>query len=302
MKWAETVTCVVRSVGERTTSACVASLAKQLSDEPVVVSVDVHREMVRRTFETALDAGKPLLLAVDADVLPYVGAVSSILELANLVPQNYFLVSGRIDDHLLGVARVGGLRVYRTQHLRKALGHLERSGSMRPESGLIKPMAAHGAPTAVGSRVLGVHDAEQYLFDVYRKGFFYAHRNLDLVPDLVRRWRGVETGEAKSLLAGISNGLLAKEAGPDFANHDAQSTRELLAGLGLEERRSMAPDYDSLRVVGPSPEAWWTDPRPTRLSHVLTEKRRNGHSLPAAAARVTLRGVLRRLDGESAGG
>ena len=160
------VICVVRSVGERTTDACVKALEAQTGQEPEVLGELSFRDTVRRCFTSALESGEPLLLTCDADVLPYAGCVDELLMLDRQVPQNYFQIVGDVDDHLFGRTRNGGLRLYRVDWLERALRLLEHSDSVRPESGLILPMAKKGHPSAYSDAVLGLHAAHQSRSDV----------------------------------------------------------------------------------------------------------------------------------------
>ena len=157
------IACVVRTVGERTTDLCAELLEKDLGQAPERISIPVHRDMVQRCFEYALEQEADVLITVDADVLPYKGGASELLRLYRTVPSNTFVIVPRIDDHLLGKERVGGLRLYRVSLLRKALELLPTSSNVRPESSLMTPMAAAGFPSVMAESVCGLHDAEQYL-------------------------------------------------------------------------------------------------------------------------------------------
>lgn len=183
------VICVVRSVGERTTDACVKALEAQTGQEPEVLGELSFRDAVRRCFTSALESGEPLLLTCDADVLPYAGCVDELLMLDRQVPQNYFQIVGDVDDHLFGRTRNGGLRLYRVDWLERALRLLEHSDSVRPESGLILPMAKKGHPSAYSDAVLGLHAAHQSRSDVYRTAKFFAHKHAQSVAELAALWR-----------------------------------------------------------------------------------------------------------------
>ena len=101
------------------------------------------------------------------------------------VPQNYFQIVGDVDDHLFGRTRNGGLRLYRVDWLERALRLLEHSDSVRPESGLILPMAKKGHPSAYSDAVLGLHAAHQSRSDVYRTAKVFAHKHAQAVAELL---------------------------------------------------------------------------------------------------------------------
>lgn len=292
------ITCVVRSVGERTTALCVELLEDELGEPPEVVSIPVHRDMVKRCLELGIEHDADLLIVVDADVLTYRGGIQGLLRLYDTIPSGTFSLVPRIDDHLLGKERPGGLRMYRGALLAKALEFLPKSSQMRPESGLMAPMAAAGHPSVMAESVWGLHDAGQYLVDIYRKGGFYGHRNVRLVPELLDRWRSPasedEYLEFRAALLGLADGLVSLHRGPDFAEHLAEVALAALESRGISERPALDPAARAeIAARLPEPrlsDRWWTYPTPTSTLGKLRESRR----LKRSILRTGLSGALRR--------
>lgn len=286
------VICVVRSVGERTTDACVKALEAQTGQEPEVLGELSFRDTVRRCFTSALESGEPLLLTCDADVLPYAGCVDELLMLDRQVPQNYFQIVGDVDDHLFGRTRNGGLRLYRADWLERALRLLEHSDSVRPESGLILPMAKKGHPSAYSDAVLGLHAAHQSRSDVYRTAKFFAHKHAQSVAELAALWRtGGPESDFAVALEGLCAGLVDDAVGPDVGlrrGGRALVDNELPALSVADETEilnGLPPTLPSMR--------WATYPTPVTLHGRFDEFRRRGDSFAADTVARLLRRALR---------
>lgn len=297
---ASDVVCVVRSVGERTTPACIKALHSQVGSEPIVVGAPVFRDTLPECFERALESGKPLLLTCDADVLPYHGAVDELLRLNAKVPAHYFQVVCEVDDHLFGSSRNGGLRLYRAEFLAAALEELQRSDEERPESGLVKRMAARGHPSAYGRSVLGLHDFGQFHRDVFRKAGFFAHKHGQTITRLAARWReGCDANaDFEVALAGLAAGLLVDTPGPDLRT--SLDVRNL--GGTHEYSTEIQPltdaEADSLILELPhvaSTDEWVTFPAPRAFLARAREQRRLGRSVTADVSRRSVRALSRWL-------
>ena len=296
------IVCVIRTVGERTTEACGAALQAQLGQQPICIGNPIFRETVRQCFDIALDSSKPLLLTVDADVLPYPGAVDELLRINSEVPDRYFQVVASVNDHIFGAARIGGLRLYRVVHLDVARLMLESSNPLRPESGLVKPMAATGRPSAYGTSVVGLHDSNQYNVDLYRKGAFFARKHDSQLPTLLERLRrGVdEEPDFRALLLGIRAGITDVDPSPDAAGFSASRALEDLRSVAIAERAPLG-DHEIADLLAALPnalrvDAWRTYPVPSKLVERAREKRRLGESVPRDIVARLLRRVLHKLD------
>lgn len=295
------IVCVVRSVGERTSPACIASLREQLGAEPSVIGLPVFRETLRACLQLGIESGKPLLLTCDADVLPYRGAVAELLRLDAQVPANYFQVVCEVDDHLFGQPRNGGLRLYRTEHLALALRELERSDAHRPESGLQRPMAGHGHPSAYGASVLGIHDSQQYHADVFRKAGFFAHKHASSVPDLAARWRAGRaiTPDFAVALSGLATGLLSDSPGPDLQSALSATGSQNPSGAPFGELAPLTDEEVAALVAG-APEVlvidrWVTFPASRGLRARAHEQRRLGQSVVRDLVQRAVASLARRV-------
>lgn len=282
----EEVFALVRSIGERTTPLCVSALEAELGDLPMVVSFPVFRETLRCCYSMALESGFKYLLTCDADVVPYAGSVDELLRLNREVPTHYFQVVCRVDDHLFGKPRTGGMRLYRVSALQLALSELASSDATRPESSLVRSLGGHGRPSAYCDSVIGMHDAGQYLADVYRTAYFFAHKHAASIPELAAHWRAAQSGSSdlRVALAGLADGLQSSDPGPDARSFNPASAAAVLERLGLYE---LAPiDGDDLaewldrRAPLRRMTRWTTYPYPRGLAR-SAELRRNEQSILA---------------------
>lgn len=209
------LTIVIRTAGERTVEACKSLLLHQVP----ACSVEIVNERpfecaLLKTYEIGIDRGSKWLMTLDADVLLRDGAVSKFLAEAENMPDNYFQIEGRIHDKLTGQYRQAGHRIYRTSMLRKAIGVIPHSGTeIRPEYSTLVRMEALGFPSIRVGLVVGLHDYEQYLRDIYCKSFVHANKHAWLVGDLVDRWKRLAPSDPDFgvALRGLVDGLLSSE-------------------------------------------------------------------------------------------
>jgi hypothetical protein len=183
---------VVRTVGERTTEACVERVRRQLPGVRLArVRASPFRRALQASYAQALRLGAAWTLILDADVILRAGAISRLLAVADAEPPSTFVVQGIVRDKLFGILRPAGNHLYRTEHLRRALDCLVDDGlSMRPESRTIDRVVAGGGYGYTQRDVLvGVHDFEQFFADVARKAFLHAFKHQRFLTRVWRRWR-----------------------------------------------------------------------------------------------------------------
>ena len=183
---AKDVTAIVRSVGERTETACYNLLAEQVPAENIVIINEVpFSAAVAKTFQVGIERGLPWTLCIDADVLLRYGAVNDLLAIAAQADKNVFEIQSNILCKFFGGPRQAGNHIYRTSLLNKALDCIPKTEVIRPETNTIKQMAARGFPRLeIKKLTIGLHDYEQYYVDIYRKAFVQAHKHGHLATTL----------------------------------------------------------------------------------------------------------------------
>lgn len=184
------VIAVVRSMGERTESACVRRIEAQAGRVEVLRDVTPFAEAVRQCFTLAIESGAAWLLTVDADVLPEKGALRALMRQAS--SHRGWQIVGRVNCRLYGGTRMAGVRLYRVSALPAVLPYIP-SGIARPE-GTLARLFAGWEPS---DSVVGLHDHEQWMRDYHRKGLQHREKH----PDWKKRAEGWRASGKPDLMA-----------------------------------------------------------------------------------------------------
>lgn len=259
-------TVIIRSVGERTESACRKLILDQgVGDEALItVNETPFSRALLRGCEIGMDAGKRWTFFVDADLLLRPGSIRRMVEIAEKQPPNVCEVQGYVLDKLFGGARMGGVHVYRTALLSKFIKSIPQEGSdIRPESRALQTMADLGFPWRLIPELVGLHDFEQSYEDIFRKSFVLAHKQIHLVSLFANFWRerSNEDPDYRVALAGFAAGLTHQ--GEVRIDKTAAYYRQGLNYLELEEKKDLpASKWDLDRVENTianwqEPEIYW---------------------------------------------
>jgi hypothetical protein len=202
---------VVRSSGERTLQVCVDLIKNQSNDFQVqVIEEQPFDKALLSCYKIGLKSGAEWLITVDADMYLVDDAIKTLLAEAEKMPPNYFQLQGTIFDYITGSVRWAGPRIYRTAFLAEAIRHLESSETrIRPEYSTIQHMAKMEYPSRSISKVLCLHDFDQYYKDLYRKAFVHAIKHDEMLTELVRRCKSEMTKypDFRVILKGLWDGV-----------------------------------------------------------------------------------------------
>ena len=176
---AEDVFVVIRAAGERTEAVTHALAAHELSPSRIAVLHEVpFATAIRKAFERGVAEAAEWTLCLDADVLLRPGAIADLLVEARRQDAAAFGVSGTVADVLLGQWRVAGQHLYRTALLGKALEKAKFDpAKRRPESHVKRYMREAGHPWIQSSVMMGLHDAEQFYADIFRKVVVHSRKH-----------------------------------------------------------------------------------------------------------------------------
>jgi len=263
------VCCIVRAAGERTADACVRCLSQQVPSAAVeTVSEVPFAETYRKAIELGIARDQRWTLMVDADILPRQDLVPRITSVAESLDNTWLRILPRANCKLIGGPRHGGVNLYNTRHLRRAMTFADKAGSeVRPESYVNLRMAEVGYPTLLVSDTVGLHDYEQSYADLYRKGVFLTKK----VPQLagVRRemWLrlGREDDDFKAAWCGsVDADHNFGRVDSDIRQFERPQIQHRLAGLGMGEKDPLDADNgsllsfadDTMREFHPQPEYW----------------------------------------------
>ena len=205
------VTLIVRSCGERTTEACLRMLGRPAH----LITGTPFSDTLRRAFERGIAEGRPYTVMVDADVLPYLHLVPTLVESAEADNSPWFEKHALIFCKLFG-RRGAGNRIYRTSLLPSALALLPRhADDERPETAIIQDMAVAGHSRAAIDTVVGLHGWEQDYRDIYRVAYVHAVKSRDRMAKYLPRWgKAALRGDRDFEVALIGADAGARHEGP----------------------------------------------------------------------------------------
>lgn len=241
---------VVRSVGERTSEACLALLRRELPEENIAVVRNIpFDQAVCRTFELGLQSGRPWVLALDSDMLLRPSALLRMVETAYTQPENVFAIWTMALDKAFRVYRPVGMHLYRASLLARARERSEGrdlAGCLRPESAMVDVMRNDGCLAAQTDLVVGLHDYKQAYRDLLTKGCVHARKHAAIVALLRPLWRDLARRDPDyaALLRGADFG--ERYAGKIAIDHAALTklTAEELAAFGRPEKPAFVPGPD----------------------------------------------------------
>ena len=253
------VTVIVRECGERTRDRCVGLLTALCGRDDVTrVAAADFATVLRRSLEAGLAAGRRWTLCIDADVLP-MPALAALVSSARRLEHDVFAVQGLVVDKLLLCRRPAGNHLYRTRYIEHALpliGH----GEVRPETAMIQAMAARGYGLYQARTVVGLHDHQQYLADLYGKAWLHGHKHSQLGDLLVSAWQARAAADADYRVALAAFAAARSRPGtPRLARSEtAASAGAALRELGLDEKPPLAPAAPgTLAIVSSSDLPTW---------------------------------------------
>lgn len=245
---------VQRHAHERTQGAGLELAAREFPGAAIAtVAAGDFPATLRACFETAVELDRPWTVTLDGDVLLLPGSGAAIRALATRTPQVVGHLDLLVQDRVTGEARNAGVRLYRTSTMRTALAEGDWTGTLRPETHLLESLGSIRGRTV--ALLVGVHDHEQYLRDLFRTAFVMVRKKAHQRERLVRLWEErAGSTDAAALLAGAQ---AAARSDVPFAI-DASTTRALsdafLSTAGLEEKGPLvaAPSDAALEALVPA--------------------------------------------------
>jgi len=254
---------IIRSAGERTEELCRKMILEQGINEK-----DIHMihevpfsKALKTSYELGIKSGKKWTFCVDADVLLRPGSIEKMIELAESAPKKVCQVQGYILDKFFGGIRRGGVHVYRTELLHKALTKIPDEGiNVRPESFLLREMEKEGYPHKIEPYIVGTHDDEQYNFDIYRKAFVQAVKHTSRSELFIKHWKSncINDHDFKVALKSFSDSIMSFDS--VFINKNQSLYMDKFKSTGFEEKSEINLDSYSLDMIEKKIEEWtYTD-------------------------------------------
>lgn len=190
--FSERAAVVVRSVHERTEQLCCELiLAQGVPEEHLFLIHEApFSAAMKKSFTIGIETNLPWTYCVDADVLLRRGAIEKMIELAEQQRTEICEIQGYVLDKFFGGPREGGIHLYRTGLLQRAIEQIPDEGvNIRPEFHTLEALRKLGFPYKQMPVLVGLHDFEQFYSDIYRKSFVQAHKHLRQTDLFLGVWR-----------------------------------------------------------------------------------------------------------------
>lgn len=262
----DSVTIIIRSVGERTETLCRKLILDQgVPEEAVfVINEAPFSKAMKVGFEIGIAEKRPWTYCVDADLMLRPKSILNMIQHADRQPSNVCEIQGFILDKFFGGARMGGVHVYRTSLLDRVINLIPPEGKdIRPETHALNSMRAVGYPWITVKELVGVHDFEQSYEDIFRKCYVQAHKHLGHTEQLVPFWRSKSESDMdyQIALAGFSEGI--KHFGEVRIDKRAEYFKKSMRGLEARSKDEIdLSEWDLERVESMilnwvEPEEYW---------------------------------------------
>lgn len=238
------ITIVIRSSGERTVPLIWNLLIKQVSKNQIHEINEVpNGRALRVAFHVAIEKNRKWLLLIDGDILPKSNLIDRMLQIAEQINKRVYCIQCNNLDKMMRYPRPSGIHMYRTSLLEKALNMIPAENqTMRPESTTMLCMKKNGYPTLFADDVLALHDFKQYYKDLYRKGYFCAHKFSNEIPYLKKLWKKLaqENKDYLVLLEGLSRGELYDGLVVSNVDYfDKLNFPKILSEMGISEKNDL---------------------------------------------------------------
>ena len=242
---------VIRSAGERTEQLCRELILEQgICPENIsIVRETPFSAALKKAYQLGIERGLKWTLCIDADVLLRPGAVEKMTSLAEHQDKKVIEIEGFVLDKFASGPRTGGIHLYRTSVLSKALEYIPPEGEdIRPESYTLKALAEVGYKWKVVPYLVGIHDFEQYYKDIFRKCFVHAHKHLDLAKLYLSIWREEANSDMDyaAALRGFASGV--EHSGEVLIDSRQEIYQNLVSELQLQEKQPL--DLEKYSLAG----------------------------------------------------
>jgi hypothetical protein len=276
----ELASIVIRSANERTEQLCRKLIIEQgvSSENLFIVKEAPFSAALKKSFELGIERGLKWTLCNDADVLLRPGAVENMVHFAEQQDEQICEIQGFILDKFIGGPRNGGVHLYRTSLLTKALEKVPPEGvNVRPEYHTLLAMAAIGHTWKTIPFLVGIHDFEQYYIDIFRKCFIHAHKHLDLTELFLSFWRERAITDMDYIVAldGFASGV--EYLGEVFIDSRQEIFQTLLSKYQVQEKKELALEKYSPGEIEELINNWvepdlYHELYPTKFGLVVDEK------------------------------
>lgn len=214
---------------ERSLKDSFESSAKQVGAENVyLISCPSFRESMLTSFNTALFYGWDWFVFMGGDQILLDSAVETLVSKSQEYDETIFRVSGSGYDKLLMIHRNMAPCLYNGNLMDEAL-KIKNIPEIQPEAYVSRQMKKKGYGFVKIIDALAIHDENQYLKDVYKKGYNEAGKFLNFIRNngIMERLERAKGDDYRVFLEGINDYIKGMERDPE----------EVLKALNIKEKQ-----------------------------------------------------------------
>ena len=243
----------LRTIGERTEHCLLKQIGGEISKENIaIVNETPLTNTLKKAFSLAINKGNSWTLHIDADVLLLPGSLKGMTKKLMALPKDVFAAQFLVADYLLGDIRYAGNGAYRTDLLPLCLPFVAESvDKIRPVRHVIQRMEEKGYRFFdQREEIVGIHDAEQFYRDIYRKALVYAFKHLNKASEFIPYWRHKQGADYLVALKGFSDGIVRTEPIQiDPKMIDQESFSAWLKSHNLAEKKDLSLVNDPYSIL-----------------------------------------------------
>lgn len=239
----------IRSTGERTEEACLQSVLDEgLPRSQIHIIREVpFKKALEECFKIANKQNAKWLLTLDADMILLPDVLFRFYREAEKMPDHFIQIQGQVVDKFYGCVRRGGPRLYRVEHLFKAL-KISKSldDHIRPETNIIQEMASRGHPSRYISPPIALHDFAQYYADIYRKACIYSVKHISRISLILDQAKKNQTkdNDYKVIIKGVFDGLSGEYEASIDKRLFVKEADNALESLNLHEKSENLESFE----------------------------------------------------------
>ncbi len=238
----------ILSVEERTARLSERSLRRHTDNVMVVENIAPLYMALLSAYRHGIDANKEWLILIGADTVLDYDQMQLFLNRLKYYKKDAFCVSAYLQCKLRSVPRTGAY-AYRRELLETMLDAAKScTHEMRPQGAMHIQMRMKGYLHIKSKMVVGIHDYEQYYYDIYRTAHLLAKKwSSQYITNCITGWPANDQDYRAAMMGingdGNTNGI------PDIRHYDREAITELLKKAGIREKKKLPANIKAETVL-----------------------------------------------------
>ncbi len=238
----------IMSVGERTAKLSEQSMLLHTKKVRVVENVTPLYKALLASYQYGKEAGMEWMILIGADTVLDYDQTQLFLKSLKHYPADVFCVSAYLQCKLRVVPRTG-VYAYRILHMNTIINAgIMCAKNIRPQGHMHNLMAQNGYRHVKNRIVVGIHDYEQYHYDIFRTAHLLAQKwPQQYVESCIERWS--DDGDFATARLGVTQTEYnCTDSIPDIRKYDREGINALLLKNGIKEKRRL-PENIKIETV-----------------------------------------------------